>query len=942
MRKRRIAEQRIDEEKRAEKKMSLIARHPELALMSDFQKTVLDNDVELYNDDSKVRSRLLVSAREGLKVRLQIDLINGAAEQINCKDRYGATPLSLASTNGHAEVVEILLREQGIEVNASDDEGYTPLLKAIQNARDEVVNVLVKHKDVDINHKYYNGSTALHEACGAGYCSVVDILLNIPDIDVNATDAEGITPLLQAIQSNHEEVVKKLIANDAVDVNLADKKGNTPLTLAADKWRMTGSKTAEILLEHPNIRNDINSPNGEHKNKDMVMLLAFTDLQSCEKLARENNHKQISQHFKSLMQVNLKLISSQWETERKVDFLKHYLILATEKKKPEVVRFLLHEIELEKKESLHKVLLYCDRNHEIKTFQRTALQRGIQNMDNYCIAEILLKERECHNNKEEAVLCLKHEHKLTNDEHLTKVIDDLGKLFDKTGKQKVALGVLAILPAFMKIASYIYDIITDSYLSVEYHDKSSFNNDTATTLATTRIGFDNDTKSSTTKSNFSYDALSTTSSLTPENYSAAFIANASFIIVTYLSIVLMTLCSQRISSSLYKHMKAKNQGICFWVARILFSLFAPITIPFANLIFKFQHKVAARKTRKLDTLEDFEYICAILYATEAGLESSCQVVLQTWLLASNFKTLPNFPGLLRGIFFIFFTDASEVEKSFGKIIISIFGLVRSVGGCYTLQKRGAVVTKIPMYISLLAQIMARIISFGLFFCAVRDFEVWFPILYLLHFGVVLAIKMIFLCRRDRLGVYHNQGHSTKVIIVSTVASSLFSSLVYSNIKFKQRLETKIQNVDEVDNPSQQHAADGAQNTEFGQNGYNYKIDEKEINSTFKEQVCFFVLVLMENVILAAIPLIMGYKEGSTIFRRISQHSHVRLTLIVIGLSVVSWCSNLVFYKFWGHTWRAINGPRAYKRLVEVIHVPLLYISLPLTWIWTSCGNVQTP
>ena len=51
----------------------------------------------------------------------------------------GATPLYIASQNGHAEVVSMLLAKQGVDVNQAKDNGTTPLLIASYSGHAEVV-----------------------------------------------------------------------------------------------------------------------------------------------------------------------------------------------------------------------------------------------------------------------------------------------------------------------------------------------------------------------------------------------------------------------------------------------------------------------------------------------------------------------------------------------------------------------------------------------------------------------------------------------------------------------------------------------------------------------------------------------------------------------------------------------------------------------------------
>ena len=56
-------------------------------------------------------------------------------------DRLGRTPLIMASMNGHAGIVKILL-EKGADPNTADMEGWTPIRYAHAYGYDEIVKML--------------------------------------------------------------------------------------------------------------------------------------------------------------------------------------------------------------------------------------------------------------------------------------------------------------------------------------------------------------------------------------------------------------------------------------------------------------------------------------------------------------------------------------------------------------------------------------------------------------------------------------------------------------------------------------------------------------------------------------------------------------------------------------------------------------------------------
>ena len=64
---------------------------------------------------------------------------------VNQARNNGATPLFIASQNGHAEVVSMLLAKQGVNVNQAMNGGVTPLSASIKKGHTEVAKLLVLH-----------------------------------------------------------------------------------------------------------------------------------------------------------------------------------------------------------------------------------------------------------------------------------------------------------------------------------------------------------------------------------------------------------------------------------------------------------------------------------------------------------------------------------------------------------------------------------------------------------------------------------------------------------------------------------------------------------------------------------------------------------------------------------------------------------------------------
>ena len=73
---------------------------------------------------------------------------------IDCKDRDGDTPLTIAAMEGKVGCVRLLL-DNGANINNTNDFGNTALLWATFNGYDEIVRLLIQ-RGVDIHIKGHN------------------------------------------------------------------------------------------------------------------------------------------------------------------------------------------------------------------------------------------------------------------------------------------------------------------------------------------------------------------------------------------------------------------------------------------------------------------------------------------------------------------------------------------------------------------------------------------------------------------------------------------------------------------------------------------------------------------------------------------------------------------------------------------------------------------
>ncbi len=122
---------------------------------------------------------------------------------------------------------------RGANVNTKDELGRTPLHLAVSGDHPEVVKYLVGVyiSRGMINVKFSDRKTLLHFAAYGGDINQVKYLVR-KGADVKARDKYGKTPLYMAASKGHLDVVKYLVEKGA-DVNTRNNMGRTPLHEAA-------------------------------------------------------------------------------------------------------------------------------------------------------------------------------------------------------------------------------------------------------------------------------------------------------------------------------------------------------------------------------------------------------------------------------------------------------------------------------------------------------------------------------------------------------------------------------------------------------------------------------------------------------------------------------------------------------------------------------------
>ena len=152
---------------------------------------------------------------------------------VNAKTNRGDTPLTLAVRNKHDNVVHALLSDSGCLVDAKGQDGYTALHYSCTDGHVDIVKILVSHK-ANVNARTDSDipDTPLTLAAKYKHDNVVHALLSDSQCLVDAKGQDGYTALHYSCRYDYVDIVWTLVKHKA-NVNARTDSGDTPLTLAA-------------------------------------------------------------------------------------------------------------------------------------------------------------------------------------------------------------------------------------------------------------------------------------------------------------------------------------------------------------------------------------------------------------------------------------------------------------------------------------------------------------------------------------------------------------------------------------------------------------------------------------------------------------------------------------------------------------------------------------
>lgn len=190
---------------------------------------------DLENNSNETEFRLWIQKKLELEEKLLASCSTGNLEKVNeLLQNYGSNDMKIEKN---------MNKDMNLNINVRDEDNLynTPLINAIIGNHVEIVEILLKEKGIEINLRNVHKFTGFNYGCYYGRIEIVKLMLKEEKLDVNKEDDCDFTPFMNASCRGHFEIVQHLLESEKENEMKLEKKdfrfGKTSMD-----WAIQGMK----------------------------------------------------------------------------------------------------------------------------------------------------------------------------------------------------------------------------------------------------------------------------------------------------------------------------------------------------------------------------------------------------------------------------------------------------------------------------------------------------------------------------------------------------------------------------------------------------------------------------------------------------------------------------------------------------------------------------
>ena len=562
---------------------------------------------------------------------------------------------------------------------------------------------------------------------------------------------------------------------------------------------------------------------------------------------------------------------------------------------------------------------------------KTALNWANENNDHVMVMDLLQLEKRYHESELEGLECLRRN--LSSTFLLPWISTTYSNFYPKSTCTLYRKAIMKVIPRLLiTFLFFFYDFATDInlanvYKQIAWSTTEVFNLTTLMTCGGSQQNYTSCYDTSGTYHPMSYstrnnsfpildgEGFSMEADQVAHMFEVAFAATVFIIVFTSF----VTLCcivfdpSPRFIEDVPENVKAWGKRFCNnepllqclgWICQKLLWCLCKIFWPFVHMWRQVRYAAWTKPSKCIDQFNRSNTTWNNIKTAEHGLEASCQLLLQLWLLRPFLFTITAWStkelGMRCGsgianLLTLNTLPACYIDKALAKILLTSFSLSLGVAQIKC-NKAGQGLGKKPfqfaIFIGTLAQTMSRVLVFTILILLQSPLGYYkYALFFLPHFLLIFLIKVLFETKavsrkcstRSEYSEYSECSECSVCIgrsvdqcktyffsVLRFVVSGMSSLIVMMHLRVARQDNTKLP-------------------------------------YSFLSHTLFLLLVLVENVVLVNLPFLVPdmYPQPACF----SPESRTNAVLFVIGMWILAVLAQAWYYKI-SHFWGEVNGPHA--------------------------------